>query len=84
MMAFPKVTVYTQTDWLFCNYAKEFLSENNVPFIEKNITEDEAAFKELTEDLDIMTTPVFRINDETLVGFNQKKLRKLLGLKNKE
>jgi arsenate reductase-like glutaredoxin family protein len=51
-----------------------------MPFIEKNITEDEAAFKELTEDLALMSTPVIQVNDKTLVGFNQKKLRELLGL----
>lgn len=52
-----------------------------MPFVEKNITKDEAAFKELTEDLGLMTTPVIQVKDETLVGFNQKRLRELLGLK---
>ncbi|MFQ6115427.1 MAG: glutaredoxin family protein [bacterium] len=66
---------------MFCNYAKEFLSENQVPFVEKNITKDEAAFRELTEDLELMTTPVIQVEDETLVGFNQKRLLELLGLK---
>lgn len=51
-----------------------------VPFIEKNITNDEAAFKELTEDLGLMSTPIIQVGDETLVGFNQKRLRELLGL----
>ncbi len=52
-----------------------------MPYIEKNITKDEAAFKELTEDLGIMSTPVIKINEEIITGFNQTKLRKLLGLK---
>jgi len=52
-----------------------------VPFIEKNITKDKAAFKELTEDLGLMSTPIIKIKDEIITGFNQTKLRKLLGLK---
>ena len=52
-----------------------------VPFIEKDILKDEAAFKELTEDLGFMSTPVIKIDDESLVGFNQGKLRELLNLK---
>lgn len=52
-----------------------------MPFVEKNITKDEAAFRELTEDLELMTTPVIQVEDETLVGFNQKRLLELLGLK---
>ncbi|RMD87795.1 MAG: glutaredoxin family protein [Calditrichaeota bacterium] len=65
---------------MFCNYAKEFLSQHNVPFEEKNVSNDESAFKELTEDLGIMTTPVIKVGDEVLVGFNQKRLRELLNL----
>ena len=51
-----------------------------MPFIEKDISKDDAAFEELTEDLGIMTTPVIKINGEILVGFNQRKLRELLSL----
>jgi len=60
---------------------KEFLSKNDVPFIEKDISKDEVAFKELTEDLGFRSTPVIKIDDESLVGFNQGKLRELLNLK---
>ncbi len=60
---------------------KEFLSKNDVPFIEKDISKDEAAFKELTEDLGFMSTPVIKIDDEALVGFDQGKLQELLNLK---
>ncbi len=59
----------------------ERVSSKNVPFIEKDISKDEAAFKELTEDLGFVSTPVIKIDDASLVGFNQGKLRKLLNLK---
>lgn len=39
------------------------------------------SFKELTEDLGFVSTPVIKIDDASLVGFNQGKLRKLLNLK---
>ena len=60
---------------------KEFLSKNDVPFIEKDISKDEVAFKELTEDLGFRSTPVIKIDDEALAGSDQGKLRELLNLK---
>ena len=79
-MAYPKVTVYSQPGRIFCNRVKEFPSRQNVPFIEKDISKDQAVFKELTEDLGLMTTPVILVNGETLVGFDQTKLQELHGL----
>lgn len=56
---------------------KEFLSQNKIDFIERNIAVDETALKEL-EKLGYMTTPVTVINGEVVVGFDAPKLRRLL------
>jgi glutaredoxin len=58
---------------------KEFLSQNNIAFTDRNIAEDEAALKEL-EKLGYMTTPVTLIDGEVVVGFDISKLRSLLQL----
>ena len=64
---------------MFCAKVKEFLSQNNVAFTDRNITADETALTEL-EKLGYMTTPVTVIDGEVVVGFDVPKLRSLLQL----
>jgi glutaredoxin len=56
---------------------KEFLSQNQVVFAERNIAADEKALEEL-EKLGYLTTPVTVIDREVVVGFDVTKLRALL------
>ncbi len=64
---------------MFCGKVKEFLSQNKIQFVERNIAADEAALGEL-EKLGYMTTPVTQIDGEVVVGFDVAKLRSLLQL----
>jgi len=64
---------------MFCAKAKEFLSQNNIAFTDRNITADETALTEL-EKLGYMTTPVTVIDGEVVVGFDVSKLQSLLQL----
>ncbi len=62
---------------MFCGKVKEFLSQNKIDFIERNVVTDEIALEELQK-LGYMTTPVTVIGDEVVVGFDREKLEKLL------
>ncbi len=64
---------------MFCGKVKEFLSQNNVKFADRNVANDPAALAEL-EKLGYMTTPVTLVDDEVVVGFDVQKLSNLLGL----
>ncbi len=64
---------------MFCRKVKEFLSQNNIAFTDRNIAADEVALNEL-ERLGYMTTPVTVIDGEIVVGFDAPKLRSLLQL----
>ncbi len=64
---------------MFCGKVKEFLSQNNIEFMDRNIAADEAALKEL-EKVGYMTTPVTVIDGDVVVGFDISKLRNLLQL----
>ena len=56
---------------------KEFLSQNKIEYIERNIAADETALAEL-EKLGYMTTPVTMIDGEVVVGFDRARLENLL------
>jgi glutaredoxin 3 len=58
---------------------KEYLSENKIAFIEKDITKDPNALSELSQ-LGYFTTPVILIGNEAVVGFDKAKLDCLLAL----
>ena len=62
---------------MFCGKVKEFLSQNKIEFVDRNIAADETALAEL-EKLGYMTTPVTVIDGEVVVGFDVPKLRTLL------
>jgi glutaredoxin len=62
---------------MFCGKVKEFLSQNKIEFVDRNIAADEAALNEL-EKLGYMTTPVTVIDGEVVIGFDAPKLRQLL------
>lgn len=64
---------------MFCNKTKEFLSRNGISFEERDVSKDPAALEEL-ERLGLMTTPVTVVGGQAVVGFNESKLRELLGL----
>ena len=56
---------------------KEFLSQKNVNFTERNVAVDESALAEL-EKIGYMTTPVTLVDGGVVVGFDHTKLEKLL------
>ena len=56
---------------------KEFLSQKQVEFTERNIAADPAALAEL-EKLGYMTTPVTLVDGEVVVGFDRARLERLL------
>jgi glutaredoxin 3 len=58
---------------------KAWLSEKGIDFEVRDVIEDNQAMKEL-EELDVYSTPVTVIGDEVVIGFDRKKLEKLLEL----
>jgi glutaredoxin 3 len=64
---------------MFCAKVKEFLSQNKIEFVDRNVAADESALNEL-EKLGYMTTPVTVIDGQVVVGFDRDKLQKLLNI----
>ncbi len=62
---------------MFCGKVKEFLSQNHIEDVDRNIAADQTALAEL-EKFGYMTTPVTVIDQDVVVGFDVTKLRALL------
>jgi glutaredoxin len=64
---------------MFCDQAKEFLRMQGIDFQDRDVSIDRSALDEL-QGLGYMTTPVIVINGETVVGFDQARIEKLLAV----
>lgn len=74
-----EVTIFTNHGCSACHAAMEFMTAHGVPFVEKNIGDDEKARDELIN-AGFRAVPVIRIGEDSMVGFSAVKLRKMLGL----
>ena len=61
---------------MLCRRVKEFLSLQNVEFVDPDIAADETALSEL-DHLGYRATPVTLIDGEAVVGFERARLEKL-------
>lgn len=74
------VTIYSTPACHFCHAAKEFFTENKVEFTDVNVAEDAEKRQEMIEMTGQMGVPVIRIGDDVVVGFDEAKVKDLLGL----
>jgi glutaredoxin 3 len=58
---------------MFCDQAKEYLSQKGIKFQERDITQDPSVLAELKK-LGYMTTPVIVIDGSVIVGFDADKI----------
>ncbi len=75
-----EVTIYSTPTCQFCNMAKAYLKENNIPFTDYNVAENVEKRMEMVELTGQMGVPVIKIGDEIIIGFNQPRIAELLGL----
>lgn len=80
-MAAKKIKLYTTPYCTYCKLAKNFLAKNKVTFTEIDISEDEDALKDMMQRSGQMSVPVIEVDGTMVVGFNETKLKKLLGVK---
>ncbi|MGQ9788827.1 MAG: glutaredoxin family protein [Candidatus Hadarchaeaceae archaeon] len=76
----PVVKIYTTPTCPYCTMAKNFLRENGVEIIEKNVASDRAAAVEMVEKSGQMGVPVLDINGEIIVGFDREAIKRALHL----
>jgi glutaredoxin-like YruB-family protein len=75
-----KIKVYSTDSCPWCHKAKDWLKENNIEFEDINVGEDQEAAKEMAEKSGQRGVPVIMVDDEIIIGFNEEKLKELLGL----
>lgn len=60
--------------------AKEFLTTHNIPYQEIDVSVDAAARDEMVDKSGQLGVPVFDIDGQIMVGYNQQLLSKVVGI----
>ena len=78
-----KVTIYSTTWCAFCKTEKQWLDKLGVPYVEKDVEEDKAAYEELMAKNggNFQGVPVTDIDGDLVLGFDRPKIQGLLQTK---
>jgi glutaredoxin-like YruB-family protein len=75
-----RVTVYSTPTCSWCNTLKAWLNKNNIGYRDIDISADQKAAEELVRRSGQQGVPQTDINGRIVVGFDQPKLKELLGI----
>lgn len=75
-----KVTIYSTPSCVYCKMAKEFFAKNNVAYEEHNVAADVKAREEMVQKSQQLGVPVIEVDDNIIIGFDQRTLEQVLEL----
>ena len=76
-----KVTIYSTPTCVYCEMAKDFFAENGIKYENFDVAADVVKRKEMMEKSGQLGVPVIMVGDDLIVGFNEDRLKELLGVK---
>ncbi len=74
------VTIYSTPTCVYCHLAKNYFTEQGLPFQEIDVASNQAAAREMMEKSGQMGVPVIDIDGTIIVGFDQGAIRQALGI----
>ncbi|OGF62807.1 NrdH-redoxin [Candidatus Giovannonibacteria bacterium RIFCSPHIGHO2_01_FULL_45_33] len=75
-----KVAIYSTPWCVYCKMAKKYFADNKIEYTEHDVAEDIKARDEMVKKTGQMGVPVIDIDGELTIGFDQMRLKALLGL----
>ena len=75
-----EITIYSTPSCVYCNMAKSFFKTNNITYSEYDVAADFIKRKEMIDKTGQMGVPVIDIGGEIIVGFNEEKIKSVLGI----
>ena len=75
-----KVIIYSTPTCIYCRLAKEWLKQNNISFVDYDLSVDAERREEIIKKTGQMGVPVIEVDEEIIIGFDKKKLSELLGI----
>jgi glutaredoxin 3 len=76
-----KVIIYSTKTCPWCAKTKEFLKTNKIPFTDKDVGSNSIVAKEMIKKSGQSGVPVIDVGGKIIVGYNEEKLKRELGIK---
>ena len=76
----PRVIVFSTPSCPHCGHAKRYLRSKNIPFRNVDVSRDRAAARDMQRRSGQQGVPVIDINGKIVVGFNRRKIDKILDI----
>ena len=74
------VKIYSTPTCQWCKRTKEFLKANSINYQDIDVSESHQAAEEMIEKSGQMSVPVIDVDGEIVLGFDKRKLAKLLNI----
>lgn len=74
-----KVEIYTSDTCIQCKKAKEYLSDNDIEFVEYNISSNQEYKRELIKK-GYLSVPVIVVDGQDILGFDLNRIKQLTGI----
>ncbi len=75
-----EIKVYSTPACPYCEKVKDFLKNHEIEFDEINVAEDREKAVEMVEKTGQMSVPVTEKQGKFVIGFDEEKLKELLGI----
>jgi glutaredoxin-like YruB-family protein len=75
-----EVVIYSTPTCHFCVLAKDFFDQNNIEYTNYDVQADPAKGQEMVQRSGQMGVPVIFIGEEMIIGFDEARIRELLGM----
>ncbi|HMA69111.1 MAG TPA: glutaredoxin domain-containing protein [Candidatus Mcinerneyibacterium sp.] len=72
------VIVYSTPSCPYCNMAKQYFKENDVDFVDYDVSKDREKAKEMINKSGQQGVPVIDIDGEIIVGFDKNRIESLI------
>jgi glutaredoxin 3 len=72
------ITIYTTPSCGYCNLAKSYFRQKNIPFTEYDVSRDMNKAQEMVSKSGQMGVPVIEINGKIIVGFDKNQIESSL------
>ncbi len=74
------IKIYSTPSCQYCKMAKEFLTSHNVAYEDINVAADPVAREDMVNKSGQLGVPVFDIDGQIIVGYNQQLIMKVAGI----
>lgn len=75
-----KISIYSTPTCHYCQLVKDFFDENKISFTTFDVASDLEKRKEMIDKSGQMGVPVIDIDGQIIVGFNEERIRSILGI----